>query len=126
MYSRCARHLFFFLPCSDIPANYHVLFLQGGGTGQFAAVPLNLSRSSDQVADYFVTGLWSKKAAEEAQKYLKVNKVLTHSGQYNSIQEKDHWKLTPGAAYVYYCANETVHGVCVMCVWCVSVVCVCR
>ncbi|KAL5469381.1 hypothetical protein EMCRGX_G030632 [Ephydatia muelleri] len=95
----------------DIPANYHVLFLQGGGTGQFAAVPLNLSRSSDQVADYFVTGLWSKKAAEEAQKYLKVNKVLTHSGQYNSIQEKDHWKLTPGAAYVYYCANETVHGV---------------
>lgn len=95
----------------DIPANYQILFLQGGGTGQFAAVPLNLSRSSDEVADYFITGLWSKKAAEEAQKYVKVNKVLTHSSHYNSIQEKEHWKLTPGAAYVYYCANETVHGV---------------
>ena len=60
-----------------------------------------------------------------------MNKVLTHSGQYNSIQEKDHWKLTPGAAYVYYCANETVHGVCVcvcvcdVCVVCIRGVCVC-
>jgi len=71
---------------------------------------LNLSQSSDQVADYFVTGIWSSKAAKEAEKFMKVNHVLPKRSQFTTIPSKDQWKLTPGAAYVYYCANEPVHG----------------
>lgn len=96
--------------CRDIPANYSILFLQGGGTAQFAAVPLNLATSPDQVADYFVTGIWSDKAAKEAEKFVKVNRVLPTSEQYTTIAEQSKWSLTPNAAYVYYCWNETVHG----------------
>ncbi|GBN63695.1 hypothetical protein AVEN_180262-1 [Araneus ventricosus] len=59
---------------SQIPPNYKVLFLQGGGTGQFAAVPLNLCSSSDDVADYIVTGSWSSTSVQEAEKYCKVNR----------------------------------------------------
>ena len=93
-----------------IPPNYKILLLQGGGTAQFAAIPMNLSRSSDQVTDYFVTGIWSSKAAKEAEKYTKVNHVLPKRSQFTNIPSKDQWQLTPDAAYVYYCANETVHG----------------
>ena len=96
--------------CRKIPPNYRVLLLQGGGTAQFAALPLNLSQSSDQVADYFVTGVWSSKAAKEAEKFMKVNHVLPKRSRFTTIPKQDEWKLTPGAAYVYYCANETVHG----------------
>lgn len=71
---------------------------------------MNLSHSSDQVTDYFVTGIWSSKAAKEAAKYTKVNHVLPKRSQFTNIPEKDQWQLTPDAAYVYYCANETVHG----------------
>ena len=71
---------------------------------------MNLSRSSDQVTDYFVTGIWSSKAAKEAEKYTKVNHVLPKRSQFTNIPSKDQWQLTPDAAYVYYCANETVHG----------------
>ena len=71
---------------------------------------MNLSRSSDQVTDYFVTGIWSSKAAKEAEKYTKVNHVLPKRTQFTNIPSKDQWQLTPDAAYVYYCANETVHG----------------
>ena len=93
-----------------IPPNYKILLLQGGGTAQFAAIPMNLSRSSDQVTDYFVTGIWSNKAAKEAEKYTRVNHVLPKRSQFTNIPSKDQWQLTPDAAYVYYCANETVHG----------------
>lgn len=63
-------------PHRNIPDNYQVMFLQGGGTGQFSAVPLNLiGLKEDRCADYLVTGTWSAKAAKEAEKYGKVNVV---------------------------------------------------
>lgn len=95
----------------NVPANYKVLFMQGGGNGQFAAIPLNLMPKSGR-ADYFVTGAWSSKAAKEAAKYGKVNLVLPKSDSgYTQISEKSLWNLDPEASYVYYCANETVDGV---------------
>lgn len=94
----------------QIPDNYKVLLLQGGGTGEFAALPLNLTQSPDEVADYFVTGTWSQKSAKEAEKYLKVNYVLPKTSKYTEIPDESKWQLTPTASYVYYCDNETVHG----------------
>lgn len=96
---------------SDIPSNYKILFLQGGGTGQFAAIPLNLCQSSEAIADYFVTGTWSTKAAKEAEKFVKVNRVLPKTAQFVGVADKSEWSLSPNAAYVYYCDNETVHGI---------------
>ncbi|CAL8468684.1 g8224 [Coccomyxa elongata] len=92
----------------SIPDNYKVLFLQGGATQQFAALPLNLSKPGDTV-DYIVTGSWSKKAAEEAGKYGNVNIVA--KGDNRSVPARGTWNLTPGAAYVHYCDNETIQGV---------------
>ncbi|KAI6182860.1 Phosphoserine aminotransferase [Aphelenchoides bicaudatus] len=98
----------------QIPDNYEVLFMHGGGTGQFAAVPLNLSFLSKNKetpeADYLVTGTWSQKAAKEAEKYLKVNKVANLE-KYTTAPPTNEWKLSNNAAYLYYCANETIHGV---------------
>ncbi|KAG8177062.1 hypothetical protein JTE90_016891 [Oedothorax gibbosus] len=94
-----------------IPSNYRVIFMQGGGTGQFACVPLNLCSSSDDVVDYVVTGTWSQKAAEEAEKYCKVNRVLPKTKVYTGIPDQSEWKLSSNAKYVYYCSNETIHGI---------------
>ncbi|KAG8225297.1 hypothetical protein J437_LFUL001911 [Ladona fulva] len=93
-----------------IPTNYKVLFMQGGGTGLFAAVALNLISKSG-TADYIVTGSWSAKAAKEAAKYGKVNYVIPKTDQYLTIPDPSSWKLDPNASYVYYCDNETVHGI---------------
>jgi phosphoserine aminotransferase len=93
-----------------IPANYKVLFLQGGATAQFAAVPLNLARP-DSVGDYVNTGAWSKKAIGEAKRFCKVNIAADAGGNYSSIPPRAEWKLTPGAAYVHYTPNETIGGV---------------
>ncbi|XP_063311089.1 phosphoserine aminotransferase [Pelobates fuscus] len=96
----------------DIPQNYKVLFLQGGGSGQFSAVPLNLIGLKEaRCADYIVTGAWSAKAAKEAEKYGKVNIVHPKLGSYTEIPDPSSWNLNQEASYVYYCANETVHGV---------------
>lgn len=95
-----------------IPANYKVIFLQGGGTGQFSAVPLNLiGLKEEKCADYVVTGAWSANAAKEAEKYGKVNIVHSKLDAYTAIPNPSSWNLNPNASYVYYCANETVHGV---------------
>lgn len=94
----------------NIPDNYKVLFLQGGGTGQFSAVPLNLAKEGAS-ADYIVTGAWSAKAAKEAEKYVKVNPVFKKLDKYDRIPAQEEWNLNPNASYVYYCANETIHGV---------------
>jgi phosphoserine aminotransferase len=91
-----------------IPANYKVLFLQGGASTQFASLPLNFTKEEDTV-DYIVTGSWSKKAVEEANKYCKGNVVA--KGDNKSIPDAATWKLTPGAKYVHYCDNETIQGV---------------
>jgi phosphoserine aminotransferase len=94
-----------------IPSNYKVLFLQGGATGMFSAIPMNLA-SADRVADYVNTGAWSKKALGEAKAYCKVNVTADAAvGNYTSVPGQSEWKLTPGAAYVHYTPNETIGGV---------------
>jgi phosphoserine aminotransferase len=93
-----------------VPSGYKVLFLQGGATGQFAAIPLNLTRP-DSVADYVNTGAWSKKAIAEAKRYCKVNVAADAGGKYTSVPEPGSWKTTPGAAYLHYTPNETIGGV---------------
>ncbi|PNH11062.1 Phosphoserine aminotransferase, chloroplastic [Tetrabaena socialis] len=92
----------------NIPANYKVLFLQGGASTQFSMIPLNLAKAGETV-DYVVTGAWSKKAVEEAKKYTNVN--IAAKGDNKSIPEVSTWKLSPDARYVHYCDNETIGGV---------------
>ena len=93
-----------------IPAGYKVLFLQGGATAQFAAIPFNLTRP-DSIADYVNTGAWSKKAIAEAKRYCKVNVAADAGGKYGSVPASATWSLTPGAAYLHYTPNETIGGV---------------
>jgi phosphoserine aminotransferase len=95
----------------NIPANYKVLFLQGGATLQFAMIPVNLLRGKT-TADYINTGSWSQKAISEAKRYCKVNVAATSEAQkFTTIPDFKTWKLDPDAAYVHYCANETIGGV---------------
>jgi phosphoserine aminotransferase len=93
-----------------VPGNYKVLFLQGGATGQFACIPMNLTTSESQV-DYVNTGNWSKKAIGEAKRYCKVNVAADAGGSYSTVPPREVWRLTPGAAYVHYTPNETIGGV---------------
>lgn len=99
-----------FIIYRNIPDNYKILFLQGGGTGQFAGVPLNLIGRTGK-ADYIVTGSWSSKALKEANKYGQANMVHPKLEKFGSIPDPSTWNLNPDASYVYYCANETVEGV---------------
>jgi phosphoserine aminotransferase len=93
-----------------VPADYAVLFLQGGATQQFAQIPMNLA-AADATVDYLVTGQWSKKAASEAKSVRNVNVVADGAaGNYTDVPDRAHWRLTPGAAYVHYCPNETIGG----------------
>jgi len=94
-----------------IPANYKVLFLQGGASSQFAMVPMNLLRGKAS-ADYLNTGEWSKKAIKEAKKYGAVNVVASSEDKnFSYAPTQDAWKLDPSAAYVHYTPNETIGGV---------------
>jgi phosphoserine aminotransferase len=94
-----------------IPANYKVLFLQGGASSQFAMVPMNLLRGKAS-ADYLNTGEWSKKAIKEAKRYGKVNVVATSEDKnFSYAPAQDQWKLDADAAYVHYTPNETIGGV---------------
>jgi phosphoserine aminotransferase len=94
-----------------IPANYKVLFMQGGATAQFAFVPLNLLRGKAG-ADYVVTGDWGKKAAKECGKYGKANIAATSEAEkFTRIPDVATWKLNADAAYVHITTNETIHGV---------------
>lgn len=94
-----------------VPDSYKVLFLQGGATGQFAAVPMNLLGDAGR-ADYIDTGSWSKKAVAEARRYGEVNIAAEGgSGDPMTIPPQGEWQLDPGAAYVHYCGNETITGV---------------
>ena len=92
----------------NIPDNYKVLFLQGGATTQFAAVPLNLMNKNKK-ADYIVSGQFSKKAAEEAVKYGTVN-VLASSKDKNFTYVPFVDKFSPDADYVHICYNNTIFG----------------
>ncbi|ORZ16374.1 phosphoserine aminotransferase [Absidia repens] len=115
----------------DIPDNYEILFMQGGATTQFAAVFYNLvaakqakeGNEQEVIVDYVVSGAWSNKAAQEAERLaanerstIKVNRVTDSKkvyGKYGSLAPEDSWQLSDPkkTAYVYYCDNETVHGV---------------
>ena len=92
----------------NIPLNYKILFMAGGGTGQFAAVPLNLIQKTGRAA-YMVTGTWSSKAAKEATKYGAVQEIKV---DLNDLGKNDFdLGLKEDVSYFHYCANETVHGV---------------
>jgi phosphoserine aminotransferase len=94
-----------------VPANYKVLFLQGGATTQFAMIPMNLLRGRAK-ADYVHTGEWAKKAIAEAKKYCSVNIAASAEDRnftYAPVQSS--WRLSSDAAYVHYTGNETIGGV---------------
>ncbi|HSD59462.1 MAG TPA: 3-phosphoserine/phosphohydroxythreonine transaminase [Burkholderiales bacterium] len=94
-----------------IPANYKVLFLQGGATAQFAMVPMNLLRGKKS-ADYVNTGEWAKKAIKEAKKFCAVNVAASaEDREFSYAPKQAQWKLDPDAAYVHYTPNETIGGV---------------
>ena len=94
-----------------VPENYKVLFMQGGATLQFAAVPMNLLRGKSG-ADYLNTGEWSKKAIKEAKRYCTVNVAASSEDKnFSYAPRQADWKLDPTAAYVHVCTNETIGGV---------------
>ena len=94
-----------------IPANYKVLFLQGGATSQFAAIPMNLLRGKT-TADYIYTGEWSKKAIKEAKLYCNVNVAASSEDKnFSYVPAQSAWKLNQDAAFVHICTNETIGGV---------------
>lgn len=94
-----------------IPNNYKVLFVQGGGRGQFAMVPMNMLRNK-KTADYMLTGVWSAAAAEEAKRYCQLGIVAdSKSTHYTTIPERNAWHVNPDAAYFHYADNETMNGV---------------
>ena len=91
--------------------DYAVLFLQGGASSQFAAVPLNLL-GDKKTADYINTGAWSKKAIAEAKRYCDVNVAASsEESKFTTAPAQDSWQLNPAAAYVHYTPNETIGGV---------------
>ena len=93
----------------NIPDNYKVLFLQGGASLQFAMIPMNLMKN--KVADYVVTGMWSKKAYQEAQKYGKANKVASSEDRtFTYIPDCSDLPISEDADYVYICENNTIYG----------------
>ena len=94
----------------NIPDNYKVLFLQGGGTLQFSMVPINLLRNSKK-ADYIITGQWSKKAAEEARKFGDIRVVADSSDKnFTYIPKVSKEDFREDADYVYICLNNTIYG----------------
>jgi phosphoserine aminotransferase len=97
----------------DVPQNFKILMLQGGASGMFASVPLNLLGSNTTACDYVTTGQWSEKAVKEAKKYTTAcNEVASSkASKFTIIPDASTWKKTPGAAYFHYCDNETVNGV---------------
>ncbi|WMI81065.1 3-phosphoserine/phosphohydroxythreonine transaminase [Anaerotignum sp. MB30-C6] len=94
----------------NIPDNYKIMFLQGGGSTQFAMVPMNLMNKNKK-ADYVVTGQWAKKAAEEAKKYGEVNIIATSADTtFNRIPQLDPSKFNKDADYFYITLNNTIYG----------------
>ena len=95
----------------NIPANYKVLFLQGGASLQFSMIPMNLL-AAGQTADYIITGSWGKKALKEAKRAGATNvAATTEDSRYSRTPEQHELKLSPGAAYVHLTSNETIEGV---------------
>lgn len=98
----------------SIPDNYKILLMQGGAIAENAIVPMNLIGKKPQPAtiDFVHTGHWSEKSIEEAHKYAKVNIAASAEDKnFSYVPARDTWKLTPDAAYVHICTNETIGGV---------------
>ena len=94
----------------NIPDNYKVLFLQGGASSQFAAIPLNLMTGSGK-ADYVITGQWAKKAFQEAARYGDARAVASSADKtFSYIPKLDPSTFTPDADYFYICMNNTIYG----------------
>ena len=94
-----------------IPKNYKVLFLQGGGAGQFSIVPMNLLRGK-AAASYVNTGHWSTRAIAEAKRYCKVTiAASSEDANFSYAPRQEQWQVDPAAAYVHYTSNETIGGV---------------
>jgi phosphoserine aminotransferase len=94
-----------------IPDDYAVLFLQGGAIAENAIIPMNLL-GERKVADYVNTGEWSKKSIKEAKKYCSVNVAASsEDASFSYVPPQASWKLTPDAAYVHVCTNETIGGI---------------
>ncbi len=93
-----------------VPDNYKILFMQGGGLSQNAIIPLNLVGHKPQPAtiDFIHTGSWSGKSIKEAAKYANVNIAASST---TGVPPQSQWKLTPGAAYLHMCTNETIDGI---------------
>ncbi|TFW16892.1 3-phosphoserine/phosphohydroxythreonine transaminase [Massilia arenosa] len=99
-----------------VPANYKILFLQGGGIGENAIVPLNLaglSMAQPATVDFVRTGSWSTKSFQEAARYVQANLAAgPRAGEgYTSIPPQESWQLSKDAAYLHICTNETIDGV---------------
>jgi hypothetical protein len=93
-----------------VPEHFHILFMQGGGLGENAIVPMNLSRGT--AADFVVTGSWSTKSHKEAQRYCQARIAASNAGDHHTrLPDPATWKIGADAAYVHLCTNETIHGV---------------
>ncbi|MDG6778076.1 3-phosphoserine/phosphohydroxythreonine transaminase [Thiomicrorhabdus sp. zzn3] len=94
----------------EIPDNYKVLFIHGGASLQFAAIPLNLTQAGDTV-DYFNTGVWSTKAIKEASRYVNVNTVAGgDETNPTALPPQSEWRFSEDAKYIHICSNETITG----------------
>jgi len=95
---------------AGVPADYKILFLQGGASLQFSMVPMNLLKPGS-VADYIDTGSWSGKAIKEARRVGEVHVIgSTKADGYSRIPSPDELKFTAGAAYVHVTSNNTIEG----------------
>ena len=94
-----------------VPANYRILFMQGGAIAENAIIPMNLM-GNKRVADYVVTGSWSQKSQKEARKYAEVNiTASSEASGFTTVPAMDEWRISPDPAYVFTCTNETIGGV---------------
>ena len=94
----------------SIGDDYEVLFLQGGAIGENAIVPMNLLADRKTI-DFINTGEWSKKSIKEAKKYAQVNIAASSEENFTYVPARASWKLSPDAAYVHVCTNETIGGI---------------
>jgi phosphoserine aminotransferase len=93
-----------------VPPHFRILFMQGGGLGENAVVPMNLSRGGK--VDFVQTGSWSRKSIAEARRYADVAVAASNAGSADSaIPDPATWALRQGASYVHICSNETIDGI---------------
>jgi len=93
-----------------VPANYKVLFMQGGASAQFGIIPLNLT-SPGSTVDYIDTGHWSRKGLEEARRYCRVHVAADAGGRYETVPTQSELRFSSSPRYVHYTPNETIGGV---------------